>query len=81
MGGVPNQQQFYNVNLVMVYFIFDSAGFEILEDCPDVDVVIVPCGGGALLAGVASAVRLTGHDKCQIYGVEPEGGWLSITKP
>ncbi|ELU11896.1 hypothetical protein CAPTEDRAFT_152146 [Capitella teleta] len=50
-----------------------SAGLEILEDCPEVEVMIVPCGGGALLAGVASAVKLSGHSQCAVYGVEPIG--------
>ena len=34
-----------------------TAGLEILEDLPDVDVVVVPVGGGGLLGGVASAVK------------------------
>jgi len=34
-----------------------TTGLEILEDLPDVDVVVVPVGGGGLLGGVASAVR------------------------
>src|SRR4030095_4913006 len=33
-----------------------TAGLEIVEDLPEVDVVVVPVGGGGLLAGVASAV-------------------------
>jgi threonine dehydratase len=33
-----------------------TAGLEIVEDLPEVDVVIVPVGGGGLLGGVASAV-------------------------
>ena len=34
-----------------------TTGLEILEDLPDVDVIVVPVGGGGLLGGVASAVR------------------------
>jgi threonine dehydratase len=34
-----------------------TAGLEIVEDLPEVDVVIVPVGGGGLLGGVASAVH------------------------
>ena len=34
-----------------------TAGLEILEDLPDVDVVVGALGGGGLLAGVASAIR------------------------
>ncbi len=34
-----------------------TTGLEIVEDVPDVDVVVVPVGGGGLLGGVASAVK------------------------
>jgi threonine dehydratase len=34
-----------------------TTGLEIVEDMPDVEVVVVPVGGGGLMAGVASAVR------------------------
>jgi threonine dehydratase len=34
-----------------------TVGLEIIEDRPDVEVVVVPVGGGGLLGGVASAVR------------------------
>src|SRR5207247_1389264 len=34
-----------------------TAGLEILEDVPEADVVVVPVGGGGLLAGVASAAK------------------------
>jgi hypothetical protein len=54
--------------------IYYSVGLEILEDLPDPDVVIVCCGGGGLLAGIASAIKLSGKSDCRIYGVEPEGG-------
>ena len=49
-----------------------SCGVEILEDCPDADVVLVCCGGGGLVSGVASAVRLRGSS-ARVYAVEPEG--------
>jgi len=51
-------------------------GLEILEDVSDADVILVPCGGGALLAGVAAAVKLSGRSQCRIYGVEPQEGKL-----
>lgn len=34
-----------------------TAGLEIVEDLPEVDVVVVPVGGGGLLGGVATAVK------------------------
>src|SRR4029077_20064391 len=34
-----------------------TAGLEIVEDLPEVDLVIVPVGGGGLLGGVATAVK------------------------
>ena len=35
-----------------------TVGLEILEQCPEVDTVIVPIGGGGLISGVASAMKL-----------------------
>jgi threonine dehydratase len=48
-----------------------TIGLEILEDLPDVDVVIGSLGGGGLLAGVASALRARRRD-IQIFAAEPE---------
>jgi threonine dehydratase len=48
-----------------------TMGLEILEDVPDVDVVIVPVGGGGLIAGVATAVKAL-KPAVRIIGVEPE---------
>jgi threonine dehydratase len=44
-----------------------TLGLEIAEDVPGVETIVVPVGGGGLLAGVASAVD------CRVIGVEPEG--------
>ncbi len=49
-----------------------TVGLEIVHDLPDVDVVIVPVGGGGLLAGVAAAVRHL-RPGARIIGVEPVG--------
>ena len=38
-----------------------TIGLEILEDLPDVDAVVVPCGGGGLVAGIASALARCGR--------------------
>lgn len=49
-----------------------SCGLEILEDLPDVDVVVVAVGGGGLLGGVTVALRET-RPTIRVYGVEPVG--------
>lgn len=43
-----------------------TLGLEVVEDLSDVATIIVPVGGGGLIAGVASAVD------CRVVGVEPE---------
>src|SRR5580704_7009950 len=48
-----------------------TVGLEILEDCPDVDLVLVPSGGGGLISGVSAAIKLSGS-KAKVIGVEPE---------
>lgn len=50
-----------------------TAALELLEDVPDLDVLLVCTGGGGLLAGcalAATALRTT----IAVYGVEPEAG-------
>lgn len=49
-----------------------TLGLELLEDAPDTGVVLVPTGGGGLLAGVASAARALGRD-VRLVAVEPAG--------
>ena len=49
-----------------------TIGLEILEDVPDVDVVICPVGGGGLISGLATAVKGL-RPACRVVGVEPEG--------
>jgi threonine dehydratase len=46
-----------------------TAGLEILRQVPDLDAVIVPIGGGGLLAGVALAVKAQ-RPEVQVIGVE-----------
>ncbi len=48
-----------------------TLGLEIMEDLPDVDLVLVPVGGGGVISGIATAVKsLKPHVK--VVGVEPE---------
>jgi threonine dehydratase len=48
-----------------------TCGLEILDDCPEVDLVLAPVGGGGLLSGVAAAIRQQ-RPECHVIGVEPE---------
>jgi len=49
-----------------------TLGLELLEQLPDVDVVVAPVGGGGLLAGLISAVRGAGS-QARIIGVQAAG--------
>ena len=49
-----------------------TIGIEMLEDVPDLDVVIVPAGGGGLLSGVACAIKSI-NPKTAVIGVQAEG--------
>jgi threonine dehydratase len=48
-----------------------TVGLEIVEQVPDVEAIVVPIGGGGLIAGVALAVKST-MPQVKIIGVEPE---------
>ena len=50
-----------------------TLGLEIVQDWPDVDAVVVPIGGGGLIAGVSMAVK--GHNpNIKVIGVESSDG-------
>lgn len=49
-----------------------TIGLEILEELPEVDVVVVPVGGGGLISGIACAIKETNPD-ILVIGVEPKG--------
>ena len=49
-----------------------SCGVEIIEQVPDVEVLVVPIGGGGLISGVASAVKQM-RPGVRVFGVEPTG--------
>lgn len=55
-----------------------TIGLEILEQLPDVDVVIVPVGGGGLISGVAFAVKAL-NPKVKVYGVQAAGAPSMVT--
>jgi threonine dehydratase len=49
-----------------------TLGLEVIEQAGDFDAVIVPVGGGGLLAGVAAAVKQS-RPRALVFGVEPLG--------
>ena len=48
-----------------------TLGLEILEDFPEVEVVLSPVSGGGLISGVATAIKLS-RPEVKVIGVEPE---------
>jgi threonine dehydratase len=48
-----------------------TIGLEILEDLPEVETILAPVGGGGLISGVATAIKLS-KPSVRIIGVEPE---------
>lgn len=48
-----------------------TIGLEILDKLPDVDTIIVPIGGGGLISGIATAVKMV-RPECRIIGVQSE---------
>jgi len=49
-----------------------TVGLELMQDIPNLEVVLVPVGGGGLIAGVAAAVKAL-NPNCQVIGIEPSG--------
>ncbi|KAB1192483.1 threonine ammonia-lyase [Haloferax sp. MBLA0076] len=48
-----------------------TIGLEIAEDCPDLDTVVVPIGGGGLISGIATAIKEQYPD-VRVVGVQAE---------
>ncbi len=49
-----------------------TVGLEVADEAPDAEVVLVPVGGGGLLAGVAAALKAT-RPRIRVVGVQAEG--------
>ena len=49
-----------------------SCGLEILEDCPEVDLIVVGVGGGGLMGGLTTALKES-RPSVRVVGVEPTG--------
>jgi len=52
-----------------------TVGLEILEDLPNVETVLVPVGGGGLISGISTAIKLSNAEishQIKVIGVEPE---------
>ena len=48
-----------------------TIGLEVLDDMPDVELVLSPVSGGGLLSGIATAIKLS-KPEVKVIGVEPE---------
>jgi threonine dehydratase len=48
-----------------------TIGLEILEDLPDIELVVVAVGGGGLISGIALAIKA--ERAAEVIGVEPQG--------
>ncbi len=48
-----------------------TIGLEVMEDCPDLDIILVPVGGGGLISGIAIAAKHINPD-IKIIGVQAE---------
>jgi len=55
-----------------------TIGLEIIEDCPDVETVVVPIGGGGLISGIATAIKEQ-QPETRIIGVQAEGASSAAT--
>ncbi len=55
--------------------VLDGQGtiaLEILAELPEIDIILVPIGGGGLISGIACAAKIL-KPEIKIIGVEPEG--------
>ena len=59
-----------------------TCGYEFANAHPDLEVMLVPIGGGGLISGMSTAIKLL-NPKCEIIGIEPFGAdsmWQSFEK-
>lgn len=49
-----------------------TCGAEFMEECADIDIFIIPVGGGGLISGMSSAIKLM-KPEATVIGVEPFG--------
>lgn len=59
-----------------------TCGLEFAESRPDMEVAVIPVGGGGFISGMSTAIRLV-NPSCQIIGVEPFGAdsmWRSFKR-
>ena len=57
-----------------------TIGLEILEQVPEVESIVVPVGGGGLIAGIATAVKALRPRRRRIIGVESTHTWASAAR-
>ena len=50
-----------------------TSALELLEEAPDLDMLLVPVGGGGLIAGCATAAKAI-RPRVRVIGVKPEAG-------
>ena len=67
-----NRKILHPFNDLNMAFGAASCGAEFIEDLPELDIVILPVGGGGLIAGMAAAFKYY-YPKTKIIGVEPKG--------
>jgi threonine dehydratase len=49
-----------------------TCGYEFITQAQNLDLAIIPIGGGGLIAGMAAAIKQV-NPNCKVIGVEPEG--------
>ena len=57
-----------------------TCGLEFIESRPELDVVLVPVGGGGFISGMSTAIKLA-RPQCEVIGIEPFGAdsmWRSF---